>query len=795
MLEWLAMPTDDDNLPAPPPPLPPPPPSPADTGRPKSWGWRRIISALGWLAALAAAFLIGTTFNLAHTLTNSWSIFLQVTLIGVVVAFVVLLSLLLVHHRIKRRVREDSGEFVSRLRMLAVALAADRSANTELSPPDTGALVQRAFDVGPRAMAAWLTGRAYWRLFLAVGSIIGAAVLVSQFMVLVQQTTVMAQQTERLTEQNGLIRLEARLAAIARQADLDQQAAARAYDEITRVLDESTSPGAQVYALERLPEAMVMPVTIVDPSWTPHTNSTEPVTRTVYPNLQTLAQRLLLFARQERVPQGAKWTDAQVGSVSTAICATLHRFGFANTAITSETFDEPDGVSTDVEDAAITDTGTMPCIWHMVFDEGGDLRDYPDTILTELLSRYGKDNARAFLVPPPTKTRDGEESELPQIDLRHLRSSQLAEARLQRVNLMNAQIQGIELWGAHMQGAFLQRAQMQGADLTDAQIQEADLTFAHMRRTILNGAQMQGAILHGVEMQHADLTYANTQGASFFAAHMQGAYLTYTQMQGADLTYTQMQGATLSGAQMQGTVLFSTQMQGTELYDVQLQGAELTFTQMQGANLTGAEMQGAELHDVQMQGACLINTSLGNTRAIFGVQADSANQAWVCTPEHSSEDRQIQLNIPPTIMFHTNLAGGIQLPCIPFGGWSHAYSEWIRLALGDGTFDRIWWPDRARAEEYLRKNCSEVADELIELLHEPTIFLKNADLAGVLIDAETLATIPTDACIPAPDIAFAEANMSPEAIAERIENPYVLPSGAELLELLKEQQETKTTDN
>ncbi|MBX3316699.1 MAG: pentapeptide repeat-containing protein [Phycisphaeraceae bacterium] len=349
------------------------------------------------------------------------------------------------------------------------------------------------------------------------------------------------QQVQRLSQQNELIELQAQLAAIARQADLEQQSAARAYDEITRILDQNASAGAIVDALDRLPEAMVMPVTIVDPSWSPTTSAdgrarfrTIPDTKTVYPNLVPLAQRLLTFAKSDRPAKDTYWSDQEIGSVSTGIALALHRVGFGNAVRIPK-----DG-----------------CVWHCIFNEKGLPQNDADEKVhafrgsriskSVLAERAGSDRYAQVRVVEGNSTAD----------LRHLRHEQLVGVQLPMLALSKVKLCNVNMSGANLQKAVLRQGCFRGS--------------------VLYGAELQGAILNDARLDGAHLSNAQLQGA-FLSAYLRGANLVDAQLQGADLMNAHLQGANLRKAQLQGASLSSADLRGADFTSAGLSGATLEF--------------------------------------------------------------------------------------------------------------------------------------------------------------------------------------------------------------------------
>jgi len=168
----------------------------------------------------------------------------------------------------------------------------------------------------------------------------------------------LTQQNVRLDQQNQLIKqqgnsLEAnnQIIAIDRVSDIQLQSAQRHYDEINRIFSSSNSVSVQVYAIQSIPEVMVMPVDLIamDHQGQLLRGENDQLTiQTQYPNMEPLKARFLAYIRDESRVQWAlkqaglvqpgngadvvspeKQIEAlkQITPISNAIVLTLHRLG------------------------------------------------------------------------------------------------------------------------------------------------------------------------------------------------------------------------------------------------------------------------------------------------------------------------------------------------------------------------------------------------------------------------------------------------------------------------------------
>lgn len=519
----------------------PPPTQPAGEALPGSASRRRflprwfkpVLTLLGIVVLCLVCFGLGSYYaNAKYAVPLSKHILSAMGFIAAV-ALVLMVLLLALKHWIVPRVGDSAKRLAQR--------AAEAVSRQDMPPlASLRASLPALREDAASLITAYFVGRAYWFTLAALAGILGAAITAAQLVVLIEQTEKLGQQnalitgqSELLAKQNMLVGLQTQIAAITNKADLDMAQAQRRYDEIGRILDESKSPAAQEYALLSLPDAMVMPVLMVDPTWKPRAEDKEPRTVTQYPNLRRLAERLVMFAKQPRITETAEGKEVPSGTVSTAICRALHRVGYGN---------DPEPKFGD-------------CLWDLVYTIEGtanqqvNMADSPHLLLRDDPSPPGM-----------------HQNQVGAKDLRHLRRGQLRGANLQRSNLRQANLQEANLDKTSLQGADLHRASLHGADLGWADLQRADLTEAY-----LQGANLSTACLVG-----ADLRVARLQGADLSTARLVGADLRWVSLEGANLGWASLQGAILSEASLEGAVLRKAKLQGVNLRAARLWGTDFS---------------------------------------------------------------------------------------------------------------------------------------------------------------------------------------------------------------------------
>ncbi|MEM8782500.1 MAG: pentapeptide repeat-containing protein [Planctomycetota bacterium] len=764
------------------------PPSDASAAtRPSVWArWLPRVAAAG---TTLAAFILGLNFNLARQVVASQHVFFFAAGVGLVVAAVFLAVLHVLNRRARARLQTATQESVGRLRELAEALAEDRRRAPDRPPPDLAPLVKQAFEAGPTVVTAWLTGRAYWRLFLGLGSVIGAAVLVSQLVVLYEQTTRLTQQNRLIAQEGTLSGIQARLDAINTQAQLDLAEAQRRYDEITQILFESTSPAAQEYALvHQLPEAMLMTVTTVDPQWdapqldlNQESISTDIDKITLYPNLRRLAEQLIVFAKIERIKEG----DKPSSQVSTAIVRALHRLGPG--------FSEGD---TDVEPIEAAKTSWPSCVWELIFVKDGAVH----TNWQERARQYLADGSVVLNSDPYP---DGKDEHHPAF-LEHLNGGKLAGAHLEGANLRKAKLSGLNLNGIHLQGADLFYADLSGAFLGGANLDNSSLSYARLIKTNFKEAQLNGAALNHVFAQRAIFTEAHLRGADLESASLQSACFHEAQAQGATLNNARLHGARLSNAQLQETDWYNAHLVGVDMREANLQGSILDAS-LEGANLSRSKLQGAWVSS-SLQGANLCGAEIHGTDLSGSIFVEGDVEIVPCEELNPIGDRPVTVwSIPYDPISNvyvkdyglrlTLKLGVANLGKIKVGrGWvidtPVDREDIVRQAYASQKLITAYWSTREEAEEAVR---SALGDEFLDYLVERPTLLEGAQLDGVLIDCETLtAILPSNL-----DIFFSEALDKVETNQNKIKQwrSFELPNPAEFIRRQRADEPTSVSDH
>lgn len=700
-----------------PPPSPQPPETPGgDPSRPvrtRRVSKSVVLGVLGGGVLLITGFLVGSYADIAELPVKLSKHVVSAMGFVAAVALVVMVLLLV----LKRWIVPQAGEVGTRLARRVVDAVSRQDVPLRDSLRES--LPGLKADAGS-LISAFFIGRAYWFTLAALAGILGAAITAGQLVVMVEQTEKLEKQNTLLTSQNLLVGLQTQIAAITSKADLDMAQAQRRYEEIGKILDESKSPAAQEYALLSLPDAMVMPVVMVDPDWKPGPDDPAPKTVTRYPNLHRLAERLVMFAKQPRITEMVAGKEVPSGKVSTAICRALHRVGYFGR-----------------EPATYGD-----CLWDLVYTREGTLTKHAiDAVPLGTLLR-----------PDPTPVgASGSDWVFPK-DLRHLRLGQLLDAHLPGADLANARLQKVDLRGAILHGAKLRGASLQQAELSDAKLQRADLDRAEM-----NGADLRQARLEGAELEAAILIGADLRGAS---------------LHGVDLREAEMQGADLNGADLEGADLSGASLQGADLHRANLKGVDLRDAELQGAHLNGARLEGTSFYDANLQGADL---SASFTNGHLELVAVNYNDLTYWTTSVEAEGAEHSFELMAALFDRSTIGRGWVIQ--PFSAYTKPTSR-VSSAFASGTLKVAFWPTREEAEADVRAGLGE---EFVKyIIERPTTF-KGSKRTGVFISQATIDSWPANGTDIPPAELFNNAVKDPALIEERRKNQFRLPDAAEFI--------------
>jgi uncharacterized protein YjbI with pentapeptide repeats len=109
----------------------------------------------------------------------------------------------------------------------------------------------------------------------------------------------------------------------------------------------------------------------------------------------------------------------------------------------------------------------------------------------------------------------------------NLSGANLSHADLSRASLLadlsGAFLSFADLSRAYLSGAFLHRAVLAFANLSGADLSRANLAFADLSRADLRGADLSGAFLFRANLSFADLSHADLSGALLSGANLSGA--------------------------------------------------------------------------------------------------------------------------------------------------------------------------------------------------------------------------------------------------------------------------------
>ncbi len=125
---------------------------------------------------------------------------------------------------------------------------------------------------------------------------------------------------------------------------------------------------------------------------------------------------------------------------------------------------------------------------------------------------------------------------------------QLAEGKLDRLDLSGAPLKGIDLRKLQLKRVNLSGANLSRARLFQTRLVEADLSGAHLERAFLEHASLASANLQGAQLVEAAMCYCSLKSADCRGANFRNARLGCANLCGADLTGASFKDADLSWA-------------------------------------------------------------------------------------------------------------------------------------------------------------------------------------------------------------------------------------------------------
>jgi uncharacterized protein YjbI with pentapeptide repeats len=396
-------------------------------------------------------------------------------------------------------------------------------------------------------------------------------------------------QISRLDRQNRLIEVQNQLTVQDQESQALRSQADAAYEQLAGILlDMESTEQAQIFALERIPEAMRMAV--------PRAKSSEEGRVEVvvdFPNLERLRGVLRAFMRQDRAFQALRragvvkpgqsarsvaWEDFErevvaQGEVSDALVEVLHRLG--------------------PEDAA----SPKEALWTVVPGPATAMLPKPRSL-------------PAVVAQPEAPKREEEaagervRSAVTWYELMHLEPNDLRGVQLPFLFARAGTSQRRARFPARvvLNGARLDGANLEGVDLTGAFLEGASLRRATLKNSVLVRATLQSADLRGAELSNARLHAAWAPSAWF-----QGASLVRAQLWGARLNDASLEGANLANAELNGADLFLARLNAAQLQFAQFVGALLS-----SANLSSTNASGADFTDAHLRGTSFVNADLGH---------------------------------------------------------------------------------------------------------------------------------------------------------------------------------------
>lgn len=217
------------------------------------------------------------------------------------------------------------------------------------------------------------------------------------------------------------------------------------------------------------------------------------------------------------------------------------------------------------------------------------------------------------------------------------------------VDLANAKLDGLNLKGVDFYRANLDGASLIETNLIRANLVHADLYQANLRRASLNEANLQNADLRGASFVQAQLNGASLRGVfvidtDFSDAILLGAELAYTVFDKAKFNRVNFVYAVLKGINLQDSDLSQSIFGETIFSDVDLSGVKgLKMTGHSGPSTIGIDTllrTKKELPVEFLLGCGVPQTLIKNLPRMFETSVESAVELYSCFISYSHTDHE-----------------------------------------------------------------------------------------------------------------------------------------------------------
>lgn len=346
--------------------------------------------------------------------------------------------------------------------------------------------------------------------------------------------------------------------------------ALQARNEFELIYNILTDPGAsmtkQIWALQRIPEAMIVPVveTNFDKVPEPMSDDSHIATSTTYPNLSRLRELLRVYLKEPQhgrdflfaswKKDNAEWFKYR--SLSTEKLIVLHHLGCGNGEIAE-----------------------ADCIWRRTrnFD------DWNPQIAKFYGFKLDLQHIKTALqgAELPFCLQFDSPSNPPSVEFSD-------EVSLKRTLLVGANLSGAKLRSADLRGAILVGADLSDATLCNADLQQCVAHGSNFARSNLIGANFLASQINDCYFQSSDLT-----GAVFGVGLCSSSDFSNAVATGASFGEAEMLNSNFSGAYLVGASFRSADLRGANFRSSNLDLATLHNARMSGVNLTGVRISGA----------------------------------------------------------------------------------------------------------------------------------------------------------------------------------------------------------
>jgi len=195
----------------------------------------------------------------------------------------------------------------------------------------------------------------------------------------------------------------------------------------------------------------------------------------------------------------------------------------------------------------------------------------------------------------------------------NLDKSDFTEADLTDATLVKTSMTGIDGSGMKLVNALGLKVRLKEAWLDNADLSGADFSRANLSEACLEGSTGKDLALTGAKLREANVKGAKWRGVDLAESHMHKADFTGADLRSADMTEASGAEIVLDSTQLDGVAAIGARFPGAQLKKASAVGARFTSANLSGADLSGADFTNADLSGANLTDAILIGATFKGT--------------------------------------------------------------------------------------------------------------------------------------------------------------------------------------